>query len=1472
MIRLLPLLLLLSGNALAQSHNFYFLPPPSDEWVLGTPYLVWQEAGKDMMEKLTTDSRCGWYKKTFSGTVPDGPAWVWLNGHKTEPDDKVGDKGLAEDPVEWVSGNPTPFNLAERFGENRDLFFDPEGAGSWTDAYPGKDGKCTYKFAAIIYHTNDSANKSFTLYANASNKPPRAIDGVTRGIAKPTLESGKIQFSNAQGTDWTAENFKKAFESTPGTNVQRCFDMPFTKRDDLWEFDALYLCPDGSADYVGNCGASSGGRIGGFYPPSLMQNIDEYGDYTEQYKEIEHGIAGGRRVYQGQTNVRPRSCVNMWCFDRGWYGGNCATGGRVIPNASRQPPATVGDLSWVNSSTPKEEIDDYMKTICWEPIRTAPDVPRGDFYDSGNSIPMENGNNTSGNVSGLMCFESAPATFTYEEGQEFFFRGDDDIWVFINNQLVVDIGGNHAPAPGYVKLDTIKVPEKLVPGNEYPINIFFCDRRSTGSNVRISTNMYFSQNTGLYVANGSGSESKPAELCMETGGGGSCSDLASGSSGGTAKELCGNEIRNEVEYFIENRKGDSQHILWTPPGTVGQECSLSSDGNKLICYGGVVIDLEKGSASVSKDKITNITGSWTLYARVKDKPEIERVKIGSFSTVVTVRMAWGPIVDDKGIKIPGVGDVCNYANRGSTPSEAADGKGYAVPGERFPVCFAVGEHNASGNFELNEDGAGSNFSLNTSGFKNEFLNYNANAGLKVFLDSVGNNEIPYSDINQQFKIPDNGVLVLWVTGGYEQQKGTHEYKINVNGRSADEVTLYSILPRFQWIKAPGSTERPCNYTGGQVEHGSKLDAEGCAVRVGVDKTLDFAWVGEDVKLNLRAYNEKNKKTCKTCNFNLRLTAKATAPITETNSALISYPSLKIVDGEASFAIQGRIQALLPQWATITLMGPVSDLHTATWDSLQFQKPPVPIPEHSYIYDDNGDGIGDRLVMVYSRGFRRDSLPNKLEVKWDPDTTAAVLFGLSSKTSEGKYPNTGIGTLNNIEYWSHPDSINHQIKLGRLPNGQLLTTTLEERNNTIPAAKMDSVKDTIVLRGKFSKNVLTQGEGKVTNWATFKIGSNLPTTPLTGNIDEKIPAIVVRARYAAGERCANTVADACSDRVVLEFSERVKIDPAGGASDALIKNPFAYKLMDNTKDWGILNAGDVPADKDINYGSGRSWRPSESGDSVLNLTFRRYREGENKSGTPMPGDSVKFAALKNGYVGFTANVFVDLKGNKPNENEWGRQIEGRKPFTQEKLPIGEIDPNDPDYYVKEIINTLGDNGSSGYDKVKLFSKNRPVELLPVPPDWNLDDIRREYPGTVGVLFNPDISNTVLDLCKIHYEDNGEECKIKDSDITIYPRAFYHTNLGNFVADNSKYSGDGVKCNDPIFPRIAGEPSCRASKSKLYIAWDMKDMKGRFVGTGAYVGLYDFRWEIFIPATGTTEKMDAIERKVEMHGVKRVKKKQ
>ena len=118
-------------------------------------------------------------------------------------------------------------------------------------------------------------------------------------------------------------------------------------------------------------------------------------------------------------------------------------------------------------------------------------VPNGGVYtfQSTAFFPLDNAGfgNTPGFNHNFSFTTEVHLKFTYVGGETFSFTGDDDLWVFIDGKLAIDLGGLHTPSTAVVALDTLG----LTKGSEYDIELFNAERHSTGSNFRVDTNLAF---------------------------------------------------------------------------------------------------------------------------------------------------------------------------------------------------------------------------------------------------------------------------------------------------------------------------------------------------------------------------------------------------------------------------------------------------------------------------------------------------------------------------------------------------------------------------------------------------------------------------------------------------------------------------------------------------------------------------------------------------------------------------------------------------------------------------------------------------------------------------------------------------------------------------------------------------------------------------------------------------------------------
>ncbi len=190
------------------------------------------------------------------------------------------------------------------------------------------------------------------------------------------------------------------------------------------------------------------------------------------------------------------------------------------------------------------------------------------------TIWVTNGPKRNGNF----CTESH-ATFTYAPGQDFAFRGDDDVWVFIDGKLVVDLGGVHTP--GYDSIDLDKLG--LTAGKTYKWDFFQCNRQPCGSALRIKTSLYFKQLRSLYGIEKSGPA--PGSITMELwkliGGNGSCTSTGMKTDTLKAVNLTYQLLDAEGKLVKELVNGNTYYggITLAEPAIVVDTAKLTPDGN-----------------------------------------------------------------------------------------------------------------------------------------------------------------------------------------------------------------------------------------------------------------------------------------------------------------------------------------------------------------------------------------------------------------------------------------------------------------------------------------------------------------------------------------------------------------------------------------------------------------------------------------------------------------------------------------------------------------------------------------------------------------------------------------------------------------------------------------------------------------------------------------------------------------------------
>lgn len=936
--------------------TLYVFVPTGGAWMGATPMSY--EDGKDYA--MTFDvGHCGWYYRTYEdGKIPKSVVI-----HRDDDDTLAEAIGMNGTWEEFSTPDPISLNaLFDLFDKEDTLFFVSDekyadlgnlSMGGWSSVRPDIEGYCSFNLQALIYDTDASLHGAFSCSPdwNAAQTPEQARSnacyyatapfqvvssgddefpciGVTTGMVESQLYTDpdtkakrmKLTSKGKKCFGLQADTaFASMFSYRAGVNEEYCVDVMFSRTSDgKFEFNSdNYQVPGATV-------------AGGFYPaettPSVLisprlpaaENKRKAEGPTFFCAEDPHDST--TKTPLGLRTIHPTEgypVSDLLCNGPGWDGGVDCDG---LFQAG-------GDLNLTESSIAKQISKKFNVTWAgdgwgWSCPNAAPNdwvfyLPGTEKFAGkkhGDSIPQGETRWTSGeNDSEALtnagrnqhfCFESH-ATFRYKKGLKFSFTGDDDIWVFIDNKLAVDLGGTHLPAPGYVDLDAF-MPDADV-GKSYDIDIYFCDRRTTSSNVRISTNIFLEQqkSSGIEVYSKEDKElyrttgDNKYKVCYKEVNGGTCSVA----TGGAVNEWCGREILSAgktVSYvFAKDPLGNTDIMI--------NESDFAA--NPIQANGGINVS-DPTAPIVNEEKLKNSgLPSGTYYLVVKIGSDSKAIKVVLKSSLgVANREAVFVGSDGKSSK--------PYEFKSSAIAVVPDEKGNFDVKQMIPLYIAnIVDPCASSAcdepLEM-EMAAGESYSLESSSAKVVFYE-KKNGKLTAFNPTASR------------KIGSSGIDTVYAMVPMDEMDAAQE-KVSVNVKGGKrKAELVFFVPQIVFVDSDSTYK---------------------VVNADTDKFVRLK--GATYDFYVVALNADNS-VCKDCNF-------ALSKGTKTSAGLDIVKNSKIVNGRAKVVV--RSSAVYEKCsgkscrgaAMLQLVGSMPALMQATYSNMQFiEPPPGAINESKRVY-------------------------------------------------------------------------------------------------------------------------------------------------------------------------------------------------------------------------------------------------------------------------------------------------------------------------------------------------------------------------------------------------------------------------------------------------------------------------------------------------------------------------------------------
>ena len=892
--------------------EFHVFLPNTTTWKSSVPMI--SEDGKS--RELTIDpEHCGWYYRRYVDEAIPKKVFIYrdddasmneaigMNG-EWELNDKA-EPIVLSDIFELYETDSQFKNAVYFVADAKEVEKLPSTNMGWYTEQPNITGNCRFNLATIIYDTDASLHPSFSCHAagakegndgcqtrTESQKAIYSCIGVHLGLVESTLstENGKKQMKLTKAGETCFLNqatFNQMFNSTKDVNETSCYDIPFTQtKDGKWEFNSDYYTSPGLKTPV----------QGGFYPveaPEDFMMASEKLPAARTKRNAEGPIFWGPKLRESDTQTG-MSKIDIFCNGPGWSNGHTCEG--LFADGESTTSAIQTGLKLGNEAC----------VFGWS-CDDKDNAPEGwAFYANNSETAGSQTSRWTSEVSGKQnggrnlhfCTESH-ANFRFRKGLKFSISGNDDIWVFVDNKLAIDIGGTHLAAPGYIDMDKF-LPNAEI-GKYYDIDIYTCNRRSTSSDLKINANFTFfaeefsgisiksKYDTQDYIKNGN----DHMRICYRSTGTSCLYAATGGSTEDCETSTIETTIKDKIKYIFTTDKTGTDSTK-----TIISEAEFAK--NPIQANGGIDIT-DRAKPIVNQDKLNAVLPPGKYYLIVKIGKDSFAIEI-SLSSDVSVANREAATVDANGKHSA----PSKFKSMAAVSTPLADGTpdiNQMVPLYIATIIDPCTNINCTDPLEM-QSAAGSEYSLQVSSNKAVF--YEKKDGKLVAINPA-----------TARKIGTSGIDTLYVTvPASEIESDEEKVTVNVKGSSRKAEITFSV-PKLVFVDS---------YTTYNV--------------VTKDQDTDHRIKGGIYAFNVIALNADNSP-CTDCNFALTMGSKTSAGLKILSEVQVRF-GRAVFEVSSSKVYKKGTEASCNGPATLHVVGPIPALMQVSYSNMQFEEPPMTI--------------------------------------------------------------------------------------------------------------------------------------------------------------------------------------------------------------------------------------------------------------------------------------------------------------------------------------------------------------------------------------------------------------------------------------------------------------------------------------------------------------------------------------------------